>query len=42
MVGTSRVTVNKELSEMESAGVIKRVRRQILFSDLDGLHDLAE
>jgi CRP/FNR family cyclic AMP-dependent transcriptional regulator len=42
MVGTSRVTVNKELSKMESAGVIKRVRRQILVLDVDGLHDLAE
>ena len=41
MVGTSRVTVNKELSEMESAGVIKRVRRQILVLDIDGLNDLA-
>ena len=42
MVGTSRVTVNKELSEMESAGVVKRVRRQILVLDVDGLNDLAE
>ena len=42
MVGTSRVTVNKELSEMESAGVLKRVRRQILILDVDALTDLAE
>lgn len=42
MVGTSRVTVNKELSEMESAGIIKRVRRQILVVDLSQLEELAE
>jgi CRP/FNR family transcriptional regulator, cyclic AMP receptor protein len=42
MVGTSRVTVNKELADMESAGIIKRVRRQIVITELNRLEELAE
>ena len=41
MVGLTRVTVNKELAQMEEMGVLKRIKRKIVILDEEHLKRLA-